>query len=166
MSISRECESKFYSSLTTEERRAEMKPTAAASSERRKKGSKRGKKKQGSLPKEWSPCVILSLYQHWSKALAKCEALLWWKGTVLISALTCSIIELWGRSGERGVSTHLWSHCCDILLSFRVLSATLAKLLLLVVYTYIKATGIENCQNGIITLFCWGCVFVAIIVTF
>ncbi len=159
------------------ERRAELKQRsqehlfkqiAAASSGKKEEKGKKGRKERSSAlcPKEWSPCVILSLFQHWSKALAKCEALLWWKGTVLISGLTCSIIELWGRWGERGVSTHLWSCCCDILLSFRVLSATLL-LLLVVVYTYSKAiwrtrySELSKSCNHIsllrICLFCFFC---------
>jgi len=71
MSISTECESKFYISLTTEERRAELKPTAAASSGRRKKGRKRGEKKQDSLPQRMiSLCnleLIPALKQGFSK---------------------------------------------------------------------------------------------------
>lgn len=89
--------------------RKEERTEANSSCKLWKKKEERKERSSAVCPKEWSPCVILSLFQHWSKALAKCEALLWWKGTVLISVLTCSIIELWGRWGERGVH---YRHTC------------------------------------------------------
>lgn len=70
MSVSREYESKFYSSLTTEERRAELKPTAAASSGG-KKEEREERKKQCSLPQRMiSLCnleLIPALKQGFSK---------------------------------------------------------------------------------------------------
>lgn len=104
----------------------------------KKREEREERKKQCSLPQRMISLCNLELIPALKQGFSKVWSTFVMKGHS--THFSFDLLNNWtlrAVGGERGIlSTLLWSHCCDILLSFGVLSATLPKLLLLLVYTY------------------------------